>query len=122
MALMLADLALCGCAALHLQTMHPIISQQRDQIAQICQRLGIAKLEVFGSAARGIDFDAATSDADFLVEYQPNTVRGLESYVGLKMALEALLKRPVDLVEPARLRNPFVLADINRSRELVYAA
>jgi uncharacterized protein len=40
---------------------------------------------------------------------------------GLKLVLEALLKRPVDLVEPARLRNPYVLADINRSREVVYA-
>jgi uncharacterized protein len=102
--------------------MHATISLQRDQIAQICKRLGIAKLEVFGSAARGLDFDLAKSDADFLVEYQPGTVRGLESYVGLKLALEALLKRPVDLVEPARLRNPYVLADINRSREVVYAA
>lgn len=102
--------------------MHSTISQQRDQIAQICKRLGIAKLEVFGSAARGLDFDVAKSDADFLVEYQPGTPRGLESYVGLKLALEACLKRPVDLVEPARLRNPYVLADINRSREVVYVA
>jgi uncharacterized protein len=84
-------------------TMHSTISQQRDQIAQICKHLGISKLEVFGSAARGLDFDVAKSDADFLVEYQPGTARGLESYVGLKLALEALLKRPVDLVEPARL-------------------
>jgi uncharacterized protein len=102
--------------------LHSTISQQRDQIVQICKRLGIAKLEVFGSAARGLDFDVATSDADFLVEYQPGTVRGLESYVGLKLALEACLKRPVDLVEPALLHNPYVLADINRSREVVYAA
>jgi uncharacterized protein len=57
-----------------------------------------------------------------LVEYQPNTLRGLESYVGSKLALEVLLKRPVDLVEPARLRNPYVLADIYCSREVVYAA
>lgn len=100
----------------------PLIFQQREEIARVCKRLGIAKLEVFGSAARGLDFDVAKSDADFLVEYQPSTRRGLESYVGLKLALEDLLKRPVDLVEPARLRNPYVLADINRSREVVYAA
>jgi hypothetical protein len=46
-------------------TMHSTISQQREQIALICKRLGIAKLEVFGSATRGLDFDVAKSDADF---------------------------------------------------------
>ncbi|TAG27276.1 MAG: DNA polymerase III subunit beta [Burkholderiales bacterium] len=102
--------------------MHFILSEQREQIALICKQHGVAKLEVFGSAARGVDFDVAQSDADFLVEYRAGTVRGLESYVGLKLALEALLKRPVDLVEPARLRNPYVWADINCAREVVFSA
>ena len=42
-------------------TMHPLIEQKRIEIAHICQRLGIEKLEVFGSAARGADFDPAHS-------------------------------------------------------------
>lgn len=36
--------------------MHPLITQKRADIARICQRL-----EVFGSAARGTDFDPLRS-------------------------------------------------------------
>lgn len=57
-------------------TMHPLIDQKRIEIAHICQRLGIEKLEVFGSAARGADFDPVRSDADFLVEFAPAAKRG----------------------------------------------
>ena len=46
--------------------MHPAIAQHRPGIAAICQRYGIRRLEVFGSAARADDFDPEHSDADFL--------------------------------------------------------
>ena len=39
-----------------------------------------------------------------------------------KTKLEQLLGRGVDLVEPAAVRNPYLLAGINRHRELVYVA
>ena len=102
--------------------MHPVIEQKRSEIAHICQRLGIEKLEVFGPAARGADFDPARSDADFLVEFAPAAKRGLDGYFALRSELEKLLGRGVDLVEPRSVRNPYVLAGINSARELVYAA
>lgn len=77
---------------------------------------------MFGSAARASDFDPATSDADFLVEFDPEAKRGLDNYFAFKAELEALLQRGVDLVEPGALRNPYLLAGINSARELVYAA
>jgi uncharacterized protein len=49
--------------------MLPAIAQHRASIAAICQRYGIRRLEVFGSTARGDDFVAESSDADFLVEF-----------------------------------------------------
>ena len=102
--------------------MHSLIDQKRADISQICQRHQIRRLEVFGSAARATDFDPATSDADFLVEFEPGAKRGLETYFALKADLEALLQRGVDLVEPATLRNPYLLAGVNSAREVVYAA
>jgi predicted nucleotidyltransferase len=102
--------------------MHPLIDQKRTEILGICRRHPVRRLEVFGSAARGWDFDPATSDADFLVEFAPESKRGLEAYYALKADLEQLLQRPVDLVEPAALRNPYLLANINSTRETVYAA
>ncbi|MDP3655164.1 MAG: nucleotidyltransferase domain-containing protein [Rhodoferax sp.] len=102
--------------------MHPAIAQHRSGISAICQRYRISRLEVFGSAARADDFNPATSDADFLVEFAPDVQPGLEAFFGVKADLEQLLGRSVDLVEPSAVRNPYVLASINRSREAVYAA
>jgi uncharacterized protein len=45
-----------------------LIEQIRQQIAGICRKQGVKRLELFGSAVRE-DFDPATSDLDFLVEF-----------------------------------------------------
>ena len=102
--------------------MHPAITQHRAGISAICQRYRIHRLEVFGSAARADDFDPEHSDADFLVEFAPDVAPGLGTFFGAKAALEALLGRGVDLVEHGAVRNPYVLASINRHREPIYAA
>jgi predicted nucleotidyltransferase len=102
--------------------MHPAIAQYRSEIAAICQRHGIVRLEVFGSAARADDFDPQRSDADFLVQFAPGVRPGLGAIYGAKAELESLLGRSVDLVEPGALRNPFVKGSIERNREAVYAA
>ena len=47
---------------------------------------------------------------------------GLQDFFGAKTALEHLLGSTVDLIEPGAVRNPYVLASINRNREAVYAA
>ena len=111
--------------------MHPAIAQHRSGIAAICQRYGIRRLEVFGSAARADDFDPAHSDADFLgtitsipaIFLHPlNSLPGLNAIFGAKADLEALLGRGVDLVEPGAVRNPYVLASINRQRAIIFSA
>ncbi len=102
--------------------MHPAIAQHHAGISAICQRYRIRRLEVFGSAARADDFDPGRSDADFLVEFASDVQPGLGTFFGAKAALETLLGRGVDLVEPGAVRNPYVLASINHHREVVYAA
>jgi predicted nucleotidyltransferase len=102
--------------------MHPLIAQRVADISRVCLEHHIHRLEVFGSAARATDFDPSTSDVDFLVEFEPQARRGLDSYFAFKSALEGLLHREVDLVEAGTVRNPYLLAGINSARELVYAA
>jgi hypothetical protein len=46
----------------------------------------------------------------------------LNQFFGLAGGLEGLLGRSVDLVEAGAVINPFVLAEINRAREVVYAS
>lgn len=99
------------------------IDEKRDALAAVCRRYGVARLEVFGSAARGLDFDPKSSDFDFLVEFEQRTdLPPLEQFFGFAGALEQLLGRPVDLVQPSAIRNPYLRASINRSREVVYGS
>jgi len=103
--------------------MHAEIADKRDALIALCERYDVARLEVFGSAARGVDFDPAVSDADFLVEFKPKSALvPLAQFFGLANALEELLGRPGDLVEPSAIKNPFVRAGINRSREVLYGS
>lgn len=102
--------------------MIPELARQRDELVRLCQRFGVTRLDVFGSAARG-DFDEASSDVDFLVELDPPAAMSrFDAYFGLKEALEELLGRPVDLVVPAALANPYVAEAVERTREPLYAA
>ena len=75
------------------------IAEKRDALAALCRRYGVARLEVFGSAARGARFDPNRSDADFLVTFTPAARNDLAAFTDLRDALERLLGRPVDLVE-----------------------
>jgi len=103
--------------------LHHLIDHRRAEIAELCRRYGVRRLAVFGSAARGVDFDPVASDADFLVDFEPGIdLPPLEQFFGLASALERLLGRPVDMVETGSIKNPFVLADINRAREIIYAS
>lgn len=49
--------------------MHPAIEAKREALAALCRKCGVTRIEVFGSAARGADFDPARSDADFLLTF-----------------------------------------------------
>ena len=104
--------------------MHPAIAEKRENLVNLCRRYGVTRLDVFGSAARGGDFDAATSDVDFLVQFGPQG-DDLARFLDLKDALEALLGRPVDLVDRKAIeasRNYIRRRRILAGAEAVYAA
>jgi predicted nucleotidyltransferase len=100
--------------------MSPVLEPYRQQIEDLCRRFHVRRLEVFGSALRD-DFDPARSDVDFLVEFDTSPdVNAFEAYCDLRRQLCELLGRPVDLVMPTAIRNPYVRASIDAQRELVY--
>ena len=103
--------------------MHPLIEERRAELIEFCRRHRVKRLEIFGSGARGEDFDPARSDVDLLVEFEASGAPpSLSSFFELREALSVQIGRPVDLVEVGSVRNPYVLAEIERNRELVYAA
>lgn len=102
--------------------MQPLIEAKRAQIAELCRRFRVRRLDVFGSAARG-SFDAASSDFDFLVEFEvlpPATYA--DSYFSLKEELETLLGRGVDLITSSSVANPYFRKSVDASRHSLYAA
>lgn len=100
----------------------PVLSCHREAIAALRRRFGVARLDLFGSAA-GVGFEAGRSDFDFLVELDTKAAGSrAERLIGLADALESLLGARVDLVNPRYLRNPYFAAEVQRTRQPVYGA
>ena len=100
----------------------PELAAKREAIAELCRALGVRRLAVFGSATTG-EFDPSRSDVDFLVAFDPaRRARRFEDFFGLKEGLEALLDRPVDLVTPDALTNPYFAESVARTEAELYAA
>ncbi len=82
---------------------------------QELQRLGAKSLALFGSVAR--DEGADSSDIDLLVELQPKT---FDAYMDVKLFLEKVLGRKVDLVladaVKPRLRSAILGEAVHASR------
>jgi predicted nucleotidyltransferase len=103
--------------------MNLLVEQHLDAIRALCREFGVARLELFGSAATA-DFDPDRSDVDFIVEYPPDYDFGLwlTRYFELQERLSALLGRPVDLVMAGAMRKPRFIEAANETRRLLYAA
>ena len=98
-----------------------LIKKYQNELTQLCRKYHVRRLDVFGSAATG-EFESS-SDIDFLVEFD-NKVnqRRFDNYFDLHRALEQLFARPVDLVEPGGLRNPYFIRQVNQTRKQVYVS
>lgn len=95
---------------------------QLDAIAAACRQHHVARLHAFGSVLRS-DYRPGISDIDLLVEFedlQPTEL--VEAYFGLEQQLTESMGPVVDLVMATAVRNPIVRADIDASKQLIYAA
>ena len=77
----------------------------------------VLKAWLFGSYSRGEQ--RPWSDIDILVQYDRQYPIGLMKIAGMKIDLEDLLGREVDLVEEGTLR-PWAKAGVNRDKKLIY--
>jgi len=98
-----------------------LIDENRKALLDLCRKHYVKRLDVFGSAATG-DFDRS-SDIDFLVEFDSQVnQRRFDNFFDLHRALEQLFARPVDLVEPGGLRNPYFIRRVNKTRRQIYVS
>ena len=81
---------------------HELLRKKREDILQIASKHGVARIRIFGSAARGESRE--DSDIDFLIEVKGPTTPWFPG--SLVADLEKLLGRRVDVVEPDAIRKP----------------
>ena len=86
--------------------MIPLVAERTSELAELCRRHHVKRLDIFGSAAVG-DFNPENSDIDFLVDFgnAPRKPR-YGNHIDLKEDLETLFNRKVDLVDDTAIKNP----------------
>jgi len=97
----------------------PLLIDRLEPLSHLCDRYGVDRLEVFGSAAKGL-FDPASSDLDFIVQMAGQQEPGYaRRFCGFADELEALFGRPVDLLTESMIQNPYFRKDVDASRRLL---
>lgn len=96
-----------------------ILETYRTELAELCRQYHVRRLEAFGSAVTG-DF-GPDSDVDFVVEFDDAVnLRRFDNFFDFHHALETLLERSVDLVEPEGVRNPYFLEHMKKTCTPIY--
>ncbi len=94
----------------------------KSRVAPFCRRHGVARLEVFGSLARGEPHPG--SDIDLLVTFRPEVHPGWD-FFDLNKELEDMLGCEVDLLTRRSVEqdeNPIRRRSILESTREIYAA
>jgi predicted nucleotidyltransferase len=91
-----------------------ILERLNAEAPSLRKKYGVKSLAVFGSMARGDDHEG--SDVDVLVTFQGKAT--FDDFMGLKLDLEDLFGRRVDLLTPKCLR-PAMQPEIDKEAILV---
>lgn len=99
-----------------------LTQEQLDAMRDLCRRYGVARLDLFGSAATEA-FNPDGSDIDLLVEFErEHKMDAADRYFGLLFDLQDLLGRGVDLVMDRAINNRYFREEVERTRKPLYAA
>ena len=95
----------------------PLLPFDADKLIEICRRNDVARIGVFGPAARGEATDQ--SDLDLLVCFSKR--KSLLALVALERQISTALGRKVDLLTEAAL-SPYLRDRIKRELQVIYEA
>jgi len=97
------------------------VDLKKEQLQQICKKYHVKELYLFGSATTD-DF-SEESDLDFIVKFDRQGFEGaFDQFIDFKQELEHIYGRPVDLYHLKKFRNTIFQKEVERSKELLYAA
>ncbi|TSD55841.1 nucleotidyltransferase family protein [Aeromicrobium piscarium] len=94
------------------------IDVNQERLRDVCERYGVASLELFGSIAR--DESNEDSDVDLLYVLKPGVRLGFRLFE-LEDELAVIFGRPVDLVARTAI-NKYIRAQVLADAQPLYAA
>ncbi|MBK8448792.1 MAG: nucleotidyltransferase domain-containing protein [Saprospiraceae bacterium] len=90
-----------------------------DQINKLCVSNKVKALFVFGSVTTA-KFNV-DSDIDLVVDIdERDPIIYSDYYFNLKLQLENLFKRHIDLLEQKAIKNPYLKKEIDQTKVLIY--
>ncbi len=98
-----------------------LIEINLQRIFDLCRLHKVKTLAVFGSILTDRFND--NSDVDLLVDFEQidhNKFDYVSNYFDLRDSLEQLFNRKVDLIEEKGLRNKYFIANVNRTKQMIY--
>lgn len=98
-----------------------LIELNIQKIFDLCKLYKVKSLYVFGSILTDRFND--NSDVDMLVDFEPidhEKADYVDNYFSFRDALESLFQRKVDLIEEKGMRNKYFIANVNRTKQLIY--
>ena len=98
-----------------------LIEVNIQRIFELCKIYKVRTLAVFGSILT--DRFNEHSDVDMLVDFEPidhDRFDYVSNYFNFRDALERLFNRKVDLIEESGLRNKYLIANVNRTKHVIY--
>lgn len=100
--------------------MNKIISKNKEQLDSIFKNHSLKRVYLFGSSLNS-NFNSK-SDIDLLLNFEDNLddLKRGELIWSLYDQLKNLFNREIDLVNEKYLKNPYLIKEINSSKELIY--
>ena len=96
-----------------------LINKNIDQIRDLCAKYNVGKLYAFGSILS--NKFKSNSDIDLIVDFDNVDLTDYaDNYFDLKLALEILFNREIDLLESKAVRNPYLRKSIDSTKQLIY--
>ena len=98
-----------------------LIEINLQRIFDLCRLHKVKTLAVFGSIVTDRFND--NSDVDLLVDFEQidhDKFDYVSNYFDLRDSLEQLFNRKVDLIEENGLRNKYFIANVNRTKQMIY--
>lgn len=97
------------------------VDLKTEQLHHLCERFNVKELYLFGSATT--DSFSVDSDLDFIVKFKRRGFDGaFDQFIEFKQELEQIYGRSVDLYHFKKFRNSIFQQEVERTKELLYAA